>query len=88
MGKKLYSNGLLEPINYEKVCTNFLSLNNILYGIKAGNTILNLIKADTENHKGFNINYNIKVNKNDQNIKLDNINDNNILYVNSNIGID
>ena len=60
---------------------------NILYGIKPGNTILNLIKEDTENHKGFNINYNIKVNKLEQNIKLDNVNETNILYVNPNVGV-
>jgi hypothetical protein len=60
---------------------------NIIYGIQAGNVQLNISKGDTELYKGFNIFYNIKVNKLIQYIKLDNINNTNTLFINPNIGI-
>jgi len=93
----LYLNSQVEikiegtDMNQVKIVPNNENLTvsgNIVFGLKPGNTALNLIKDDTENKKGFNINYNIKVNKNDQNVKLDDINEKNILYVNPNLGID
>ena len=56
--KKLYTNGLLEPINYEKVCTNFLSLNNILYGI---NGLLTHLSSDIINYFLNNPDYNTEL---------------------------
>jgi hypothetical protein len=60
---------------------------NIINGLIAGTTILNIAKSDTDSYKGFNTQFYIKVNKIDQNVTIDTVGVNNELYVNQNVPV-
>ena len=60
---------------------------NIVTGLIAGTSILNITKSENNSHKGFNTQFYIRINKLDQNVKIDNINQDNELFVNPNVPV-
>jgi hypothetical protein len=85
---KLVITGGIEEIPTQIVLSNnnIKIVNNIVFGLNAGNTTVTVLKPDTDKYQGIKKVLELKINKIYQpDFKLFNLNDNNTIYVNPDI---